>query len=157
MGGVAGHMDHLYDNQNLTFAKMKEIMEAASDADLDVEEKVDGQNLFLTVDANGSIRTARNGGDLKTGGMTPEEFASKWTGHPAEGAFTKGFEAIKQAINGMDPTIVQELFAGGQRYVNMEVMYPGNPNLIVYDAGNVVLHNFNTYSSYFSSYTKLFC
>ena len=48
MGGVAGHMDHLYDNPNLTFAKMKEIMEAASNAELKTEEKVDGQNLFLS-------------------------------------------------------------------------------------------------------------
>ena len=30
MGGVAGHMDHLYDNSELTFSKMKEIMSAAS-------------------------------------------------------------------------------------------------------------------------------
>ena len=41
MGGVAGHMDHLYDNPNLTFSKMKEIMEAASNAELKTEEKVD--------------------------------------------------------------------------------------------------------------------
>ena len=26
MGGVAGHMDHLYDNPDLTFREMKEIM-----------------------------------------------------------------------------------------------------------------------------------
>ena len=25
MGGVAGHMDHLYDDRDLTFAGMKEI------------------------------------------------------------------------------------------------------------------------------------
>ena len=46
MGGVAGHMDHLYDNRNLTFEKMKEIMLAGADAELSTEEKVDGQNLF---------------------------------------------------------------------------------------------------------------
>ena len=39
MGGVAGSMSHLYDNPSLTFAKMKEIMTAASNAELDVEEK----------------------------------------------------------------------------------------------------------------------
>ena len=48
MGGVAGHMSHLYDNRDLTFQKMKEILEAASEGDLDAEEKVDGQNLFLS-------------------------------------------------------------------------------------------------------------
>ena len=40
MGGVAGHMDHLYDNPDLSFSKMKEIMTAASNAELDVEEKI---------------------------------------------------------------------------------------------------------------------
>tara|TARA_Y100001970_G_scaffold292757_2_gene435671 strand:+ start:3015 stop:4958 length:1944 start_codon:yes stop_codon:yes gene_type:complete len=145
MGALGGHMAHLHESLELTFEELATILDNVANADVEATEKVDGQNLFLTVDVGGSIRTARNGGDLRTGGMTPQEFASKWTGHPAEGAFTKGFEAISQAINGMDPTVVQDLFAGGQRYVNMEVMYPGNPNLIVYDAGNVVLHNFNTF------------
>ena len=48
MGGVAGHMDHLYENRDLTFAKMKEILKAAANAELEFEEKVDGQNLFLS-------------------------------------------------------------------------------------------------------------
>jgi len=145
MGALGGHMAHLHESLELTFDELATILDSIANADIEATEKVDGQNLFLTVDANGSIRTARNGGDLRTGGMTPEEFASKWAGHPAEGAFVKGFEAIKQAIGGMDQAVVQDLFAGGNRYVNMEVMYPGNPNLIVYDAGNVVLHNFNTF------------
>ena len=48
MGGIAGHMSHLYDNPNLTFTKMKEIMAAVSNAELETEEKVDGQNLYLS-------------------------------------------------------------------------------------------------------------
>ena len=55
MGGVAGHMDHLYDNSDLTFSKMKEIMEAASNAELKTEEKVDGQNLFLSYSSVPSV------------------------------------------------------------------------------------------------------
>ena len=145
MGALGGHMAHLHESLELTFEELATILDSVANADVAATEKVDGQNLFLTVDEAGSIRTARNGGDLKTGGMTPEEFASKWAGHPAEGAFTKGFEAIGQAINEMDADAIQDLFAGGKRYVNMEVMYPGNPNMIVYDAGNVVLHNFNTF------------
>jgi|TARA_R110002060_G_scaffold4823_5_gene7540 phosphopantetheine adenylyltransferase len=145
MGALGGHMAHLHESLELTFNELATILDSIANADVEATEKVDGQNLFLTVDETGSIRTARNGGDLKTGGMTPEAFASKWAGHPAEGAFTKGFEAIALAINGMGSDVVQDLFAAGKRYVNMEVMYPGNPNMIVYDAGNVVLHNFNTF------------
>tara|TARA_Y100000310_G_scaffold52712_2_gene48396 strand:+ start:2680 stop:4590 length:1911 start_codon:yes stop_codon:yes gene_type:complete len=144
MGALGGHMAHLHESLELTFSELSDILARVADADVEATEKVDGQNLFLTVNQAGDIQTARNAGDLKKGGMTPEEFASKWAGHPAEGAFTKGFEAIKQAISALGPA-AQTLFAGGARYVNMEVMYPGNPNLIVYDAGSVVLHNFNTF------------
>ena len=147
MGALGGHMAHLHESIELTFDELATILDSVANADMEVTEKVDGQNLFLTVDSTGDIRTARNAGDLKKGGMTPQEFAGKWAGHPAESAFTKGFEAINQAINGLDPNVVQDLFAGGQRYVNMEVMYPGNPNIIVYDAGNVVLHNLQTFDT----------
>ena len=89
MGALGGHMAHLHESLELTFEELATILDSVANADVAATEKVDGQNLFLTVDEAGSIRTARNGGDLKTGGMTPEEFASKWAGHPAEGAFTK--------------------------------------------------------------------
>lgn len=145
MGGMGGHMAHLHESLELTFNELSTILDSIANADITTTEKVDGQNLFLTVDTSGAIRTARNAGDLRTGGMTPEAFAGKWAGHPAGGAFTKGFEAISLAIDTVPTDVVQDLFAGGKRYVNMEVMYPGNPNLIVYDAGNVVLHNFNTF------------
>ena len=46
MGGVAGSMSHLYDNPGLSFDKMKEIMSAASNAELDVEEKTDGIKMW---------------------------------------------------------------------------------------------------------------
>jgi len=146
MGALGGHMAHLHESLELTFDELKSILSQAANAELtDVTEKVDGQNLFLTVDETGAIRTARNGGDLRTGGMTPESFAAKWAGHPAETAFTNGFKAIEAAVAQLPQEEVQDLFAGGKRYVNMEIMYPGNPNLIIYDGANVVLHNFQTF------------
>ena len=39
MGGVAGHMDHLYDNPDLTFREMKEIMNRASNGELSYKIK----------------------------------------------------------------------------------------------------------------------
>ena len=147
MGALGGHMAHLHESLELTFDELSTILDSVANADVSATEKVDGQNLFLTVKNDGSINTARNGGDLKKGGMTPTEFAAKWKGHPAESAFTKGFEAISQAVKSLDQSTLNDLFANGTRYVNMEVMYPGNPNMIVYDAGNVVLHNFQTFDS----------
>jgi cytidyltransferase-like protein len=103
-------------------------------------EKVDGQNLFLTVDDSGEVRTARNSGDVKKGGMSTDEYISKWLGHPAENAFTNGFKAISAALRKLSPDDLQAIFAGGDRYVNMEIMYPNNPNIILYSSPNIVLH-----------------
>ena len=151
MGGVAGHMAHLSEDTDLTFSEIVDILSKVANAEItNATEKVDGQNLFLswTIDPSGEVevvragdaRTARNAGDIKKGGMTTDEYISKWTGHPAESAFTNGFKAISTALRGLSPEDLEAIFANGQRYVNMEIMYPGNPNIILYSSPNVVLH-----------------
>lgn len=141
MGGVAGHMAHLSEDTDLTFSEIVSILGKVANADIkNATEKVDGQNLFLTVDGSGEVRTARNSGDVKKGGMSTDEYISKWLGHPAENAFTNGFKAISAALRKLSPDDLQAIFADGQRYVNMEIMYPKNPNIILYSSPNIVLH-----------------
>ena len=140
MGGVAGHMAHLSEDLSLTFNEIVSILSKVANAEIqNTTEKVDGQNLFLTV-ANGEVRTARNNGDIQKGGMTTDEYVSKWKGHPAENAFTNGFKAISAALKKLSPETLDDIFSNGQRYVNMEIMYPANPNIISYSAPNIVLH-----------------
>jgi len=151
MGGVAGHMAHLSEDTDLTFNEIVSILGKVANAEIDnATEKVDGQNLFLswTVTPEGEVevaragdaRTARNAGDIKKGGMTTDEYISKWSGHPAENAFTNGFKAVSAALRKLSPEDLEAIFANGQRYVNMEIMYPDNPNIILYSSPNVVLH-----------------
>lgn len=151
MGGVAGHMAHLSEDLNLTFNEIVSILSKVAAGEIkNATEKVDGQNLFLswTVDADGKVRiapegearTARNRGDIIKGGMTTDEYISKWKGHPAENAFTNGFKAVSAALRKLSPETLEDIFSNGQRYVNMEIMYPKNPNIILYSAPNVVLH-----------------
>jgi len=141
MGGVAGHMAHLSEDTDLTFKEIVDILGKVANAEIkNATEKVDGQNLFLTVDNSGEIKTARNSGDIKKGGMTTDEYISKWIGHPAENAFTNGFKAVSAALRKLSPEDIEAIFADGQRYVNMEIMYPKNPNIISYSSPNIVLH-----------------
>ena len=141
MGGVAGHMAHLSEDLSLTFNEIVSILGKVANAEItNATEKVDGQNLFLSVDADGEIRTARNNGDVKKGGMSTDEYISKWRGHPAENAFTNGFKAVSAALRKLSPEDIDAIFANGDRYVNMEIMYPKNPNIILYSTPNVVLH-----------------
>jgi hypothetical protein len=143
MGGIAGHMSHIHESMDLTFGEIKDILGDVASAKTEPLEKVDGQNLFFTWNAKlGQLRTARNAGDVAKGGMSPEEFASKWKGHPAEDAFTQGFEAIEQAVSSLSDKQRQAIFGpDGQRYVNAEIMYSGNPNMIQYDGNYIVVHN----------------
>mgnify|MGYP001250570066 CR=1 FL=1 len=121
----------LSEDLDLTFNEIVSILQKVAAADIqNVTEKVDGQNLFLTV-ADGEIRTARNNGDVKKGGMTTDEYISKWKGHPAENAFTNGFKAVSASLRKLSPEDLEAIFANGQRYVNMEIMYPNNPNIIL--------------------------
>ena len=141
MGGVAGHMAHLSEDLNLKFNEIISILGKVANAEItNATEKVDGQNLFLTVGPGGEIRTARNNTDVKNGGMSTDEYISKWAGHPAENAFTNGFKAISAALRKLSAEDLEAIFADGQKYVNMEIMYPKNPNIILYSSPNIVLH-----------------
>jgi len=149
MGGVAGHMAHLSEDLDLTFNEIVKILGQVANGEIkNATEKVDGQNLFLTVDSTGEIRTARNNTDIKNGGMSTEEYISKWLGHPAESAFTNGFKAVSMALRDLDPESLQDLFSGGERYINMEIMYPKNPNIIQYSAPQIVFHALKYFGSH---------
>ena len=92
MGGVAGHLWHLYDNPNLTFGDLKKILSLASQGRLESgSEKLDGQALHVTWEG-GELRAARNKGDIKSGGMNASQLAAKFKGRGAVyDAFTTSF------------------------------------------------------------------
>ena len=152
MGGVAGHMDHLYDNPNLTFVKMKEIMEAASSGELEVEEKVDGQNIFLSYSIKeGKAKGARNKGNLREGGMDADGLASKFAGRGGlQKAFTGGFSAFEKAVEVLSPQEKIKIFGPNTNiWYNAEVMDPGTKgdpndpgatNVIKYDNKTLKIH-----------------
>jgi len=141
MGGLGGHMAHLSEDLDLTFSEILDVLGKVARAEIKkVTEKVDGQNLFLSIDSAGGFRAARNKSDIKRGGMTLDEYVAKWKGHPAENAFMNGFSAITTALKNLDAQRLQELFSGGERYINMEIMYPKNPNIIRYTSPEIVLH-----------------
>ncbi len=158
MGGVAGHMDHLYDNRNLSFAKMKEIMQAGADAQLSTEEKVDGQNLFLSYSVpEGKAKGARNKGHYRTGGLDAAGLASKFANRGGlTKAFTGGFDAFEKAAEALSEQEKIEIFGPNANvWYNAEVMDPGSrledgqddpndpgaTNVIKYDDKTLKIHD----------------
>jgi len=152
MGGVFGHMSHIYDNPGMTFGQIKDIMTKASAGQLEnVTEKTDGQNLFVSYKLSDgtqrwvpeeAVRSARNKGDIKNGGMTPEQLAAKFAGRGAlEAAFTNAFRAFAKTVDKFSDEEKLKLFGPDTNiYYNAEVMDPANANVINYDTKTFLIH-----------------
>ena len=111
MGGVAGHLMHLYDDREMTFNKMKKILSLASNGQIEGTEKTDGYNIFLGV-KDGQPRAARNKGDMAKGGMTAEELAARdWAGGEAvRQVYIDSFRAFSKAVNSLSPEETSQIF-----------------------------------------------
>ena len=144
MGGVFGHMSHIYDNPGMTFGQIKDIMTKASAGELEnVTEKTDGQNLFVSYNVqDGTVRAARNKGNLKAGGMNAAELAEKFGGRGAlTDAFVNAFKAFEIAVDQFSDEEKLELFGPNTNiFYNAEVMDPANANVINYDTKTFLIH-----------------
>lgn len=144
-GGAAGHMNHLYDNPDLTFAKLKEIFRAAADGKLEGTEKTDGQNLMISFSVKeGRAKGVRNKGEIKAGGLTPEQLATKFAdrSNPAlKETFSDALRAFERAVQGLSHEEQVELFGPDTNiFYNAEVMDSRTPNVINYDTKTLVIH-----------------
>ena len=110
-------------------------------------EKVDGQNLFFTVEKDGTLLFARNKED-----MTYDDLVKKFTNHGAEKPFVEGGNAIKSGVESLLSSISQEevirLFHPSEEirtFVNFEIMHPEKENQIIYDEKYIVFHGIVNY------------
>ena len=101
-GAVAGHMNHIYDNGEMTFGELKQLLQAAVDGKLRGTEKTDGQNVFLSFDVSAQkARAIRNKGHIKAGGLTVDEFDDFFSAHPNQAlrySFVEALQAFEDVI-----------------------------------------------------------
>lgn len=143
-GGAAGHMSHPFDERDLTFSDFKKIIEAGLSGDLNFEEapteKTDGQNVFATVQ-DGEVKFARNKTELKYP-MDLKTFKQKFEGHPSkmvEETFHFAAEDLASALVKLSAKDL-EAFDNGKNFMNMELIYSKNPNVIYYDRDLIQFH-----------------
>lgn len=143
-GGAAGHMSHPFDEKDLTFGDFKKIIEAGLSGSLDFEEaateKTDGQNVFATVQ-DGEVKFARNKGDMKNP-MDLKSFKDKFEGHPSklvQDTFQFAAEDLAKSLIKLSPKDL-EVFDNGKNFMNMELIYSKNPNVIYYDRDVIQFH-----------------
>ena len=140
-GGKAGHMMHPYENLHMKISDMKRMIEDFQN-DFEISEKVDGANLFFTVNPQtGQVLFSRNKAD-----MSHQETLDKFgPEHPAHVLFTEGANAIFNAVkNSLSKDSINQIFGeapeGGKTYINFEIMHPQKPNQIKYDMKYIVFH-----------------
>lgn len=143
-GGAAGHMAHPYDEKGFTFRDFKEMINAGLSGNLSMEElpteKVDGQNVFATIQ-NGEVKFARNKSELKSP-MSLSDFKTKFEGHPSklvQDTFQYAAEDLASSLSRLSAKDQESYFDGGKNFMNMELIYSKNPNVIQYDAGDIIM------------------
>lgn len=148
-GGLAGHMMHPYEALDMTPRQIIDRIKEYSTSQK-IIEKVDGQNLFFTVEEDGTLMFARNKED-----MTHDDLVAKFTGHGAEKPFVEGGNAIKRGVEqwlqSAGPAAemeTRELFhpdGETKSFINFEIMHPDKPNQIIYDEKYIVFHSIVDY------------
>ena len=150
-GGMAGHLPHPYEINDFTFGDLKRLVRDVFEAGVeDITEKLDGQNIFASVDKNGRTVFARNLTDIRGSGMSVGDMAAKWSDKPevAE-AFVTGGRIIDAVFHKVkDRTVFFNRGGGDSDYrvwINCEIINPVNRNVIPYDGVHVYFHDCRIY------------
>ena len=142
-GGVGGHLNHLYDNRQMTYNKMVSILKKASSGELVGTEKADGYNIFLGY-RGGTARAARNKTDMQRGGMTMEELAAREFkgGEKVRQAYIQSFDAYQAALGSLSDQEKVAIFGpNGEVFYNTEIMGPAAAQLLNYDVNVLSIHH----------------
>jgi hypothetical protein len=151
-GGAYGHMNHPFDDNNLAFSDLRNIIINGLAGKLNredkVSEKLDGQNLMVSW-VDGKLKAARNKGHLKNGGKTAPTtagIASMFSGRgEIKKAFVGAMRDLEKSIGSLSPAQKKKVFGNGTKWMNLEVIYPQTSNIIDYDVAEIVFHGTTEY------------
>lgn len=145
-GGAAGHMNHPFDDKGLTFGDFKSIIDAGLRGELNFEEdpteKTDGQNVWATIQ-DGQVKFARNKGE-SISPMSLSDFKQKFQDHPSatvRDTFQFAAQDLADLLIKLPGKVQQDTFDNGKNFMNMELIYSRNPNVINYDTDVIQFHN----------------
>ena len=144
-GGAAGHMMHPFDDKELTFDDFRKFITAGLQGEMNFEEeateKTDGQNVFATV-KDGQVLFARNKTQLKDP-ITVAQITDMFANHPSDmvrDTFTFAAQDLSRSLTKLSLADQDKYFNDGKNFMNMELIYSKNPNVINYDRDVIQFH-----------------
>lgn len=147
-GGAYGHLLHPYEDLDLSFGDLRELVRKALGTGLDKEgpvtEKTDGQNIMFTI-KDGKIRFARSIRHLKNNGqeaMTTDQLMQMFSGRGnLENTFGRAAEDLQSAMSKISPELNKKVFSGGKKFMSAEIIHSNSENVIPYGKNMLVLHH----------------
>lgn len=151
--GICGnHIKHLYEDYKMTFSEMKSILKEVFSGKTTLTEKVDGLGLMVTY-KNGNFCFARNKSQLKEP-MNMDKLTKFFNGdNLLREAFVQSANDLTQALSNIDCKNLNRLFANGQNFANVSIIYPPVKNVI--DYGNKCLIQMNSVDVYDHNFNKI--
>ena len=150
-GGAAGHLSHPFEDMDLTFDDMSQMITLGLQGGFstkELQEKLDGQNIMVSW-INGELKGARNKSHIKDFGanalntsQVSEMFAGRGNIHDA---FTFAMEDLSSAIGKLGEKDKKKIFGNGKKFANLEVLYPATQNVIPYGVSMLKFHNITEY------------
>lgn len=146
-GGAAGHLAHPYEDGSLKFSDVKEMVKrglvGGLDAEAPVTEKLDGQNIVFSMRGD-RVVFARNKGHIKNGGKNALDAAGLRQMFAGRGnietAFGNAADDLQKAADALPEKERAKMFAGGSKFMNVEIIFPDTKNVIPYDKSVLVFH-----------------
>ena len=130
-GGASGHMQHIFEDPDLTFKELKDIFTKLFTGKIGIEEKTDGQNLAITY-KDGQFGAARNKATLKEP-MSIEDIEKMFEGRgEVKDAFVKSMTDLVTGLKKLSQKELNSIFANGKNFMAFEIIYPPTKNVIDY-------------------------
>ena len=151
-GGAAGHLAHPFEDEDLTFNDMREMINRGLIGGLDkeapVSEKLDGQNIAFSV-RDGKVVFGRNKGHVRDGGANALDVKGIYNQFKGRGgietAFVGAAEDLQSAVKKLSPEQIKNMFGNGSKFMSLEIILPETQNVIPYGRSVLVMHGTITY------------
>lgn len=148
--GAFGHIEHIYDDFNLTFDNLRELVDLGLQGKLEnAVEKTDGMTLAISW-KNGKMIAARNKGHYKNFGenaLDSESLKNMFIGRGEIGdAYNFAFDDLQNVLSKMSSKDLENIFENGKKFMHLEIIYIPTTNTIPYNTNLLVFHNITEYN-----------
>ena len=146
-----GRVKHIFDDGELTFAEIRDILTKVFSGDLKMTEKVDGIPVFITY-KDGDFCGCCSPKDVAKP-MAFKKMCNCCKAAEAREAFSASLDDLALALEKLDPVLLNKYFANGQNFMKCQLVYPLEGKLHDYNGKCFV--TFDTLGCYDSNFKEV--